>query len=144
MEIVETDTGPKQHVWLKWMGLQQPPVEADSWVPVVRGLTDLEVDPSNPGASTVGTRLVKLLNDAGIEASQRSYQFDESYVTNIYSDARGEMETRVAVLVHGRDHARAVAIAVELNKALEREDTKLVTDEELTQAALDGTDPPQE
>jgi hypothetical protein len=132
MEIVESaDSSPKQHIWLKWTGLQKPPVEADSWVPVVRGLTDLEVDPANPGTSTVGARLVKLLSDAGIDASQRSYQFDESYVTNIYSGAKGEMETRVAVLVHDRDHARAVAIAVELNKTLEREDTKLITDEEL-------------
>jgi hypothetical protein len=132
MEIVETDSSPKQHIWLKWMGLQKPPVEADSWVPVVRGLTDLDVDPASPGTSTVGARLVKLLSDAGIEASQRSYQFDESYVTNIYSDAKGEMETRVAVVVHERDHARAVAIAVELNKALDREETKLINDEELS------------
>jgi hypothetical protein len=144
MEIVETDSSPKQHIWLKWMGLQRPTVEADSWVPVVRGLTDLDVDPANPGTSTVGTRLVKLLSDAGIEASQRAYQFDESYVTNMYSGAKGEMETRVAVLVHEHDHARAVAIAVELNETLEREETKLITDEELTQAALDEAEPPKD
>ena len=131
MEIVETDSSPKQHVWLKWMGLQEPPIEPDSWVPVVRGLTNLDVDPASPGTSTVGARLVKLLSDAGIEARQRSYQFDESYVTNIYSDEKGEMETRIAVLVHERDHARAVAIAVELDKTLEGEETKLITDEEL-------------
>jgi hypothetical protein len=136
MEIVETETSPEQHVWLKWMGIQEPPLEADSWVPVVRGLTDLDADPSQPGMSAVGARLVKLLSDAGIEARQRSYEFDESYVS-LYGGS-GEIETHVAVLVHERDHTRALPIAVELDKTLEA-----VSDAELTREALDAGPPPE-
>jgi hypothetical protein len=54
------------------------------------------------------------------------------------------METHIAVLVHERDHARAVAIAVELDKTLEHEETQLISDAELTQEALDAAEPPEE
>jgi hypothetical protein len=137
MEIVETETNPKQHVWLKWMGIQEPPLEADSWVPIVRGLSDLDADPSQPGMSAVGARLVKLLGDAGIDARQRSYQFDESYVS-LYGRGGGSMDTHIAVLVHERDHKRALPIAVELTKALDT-----VADDELTKEALEAEPPPE-
>jgi hypothetical protein len=136
MEIVETETSPKQHIWLKWMGMQEPPLEAESWVPVVRGLTDLDADPSQPGMSAVGARLVKLLGDAGIEARQRSYQFDESYAS-LYGGS-GDVETHIAVLVHERDQPRALPIAVELNKTLDA-----ASDAELTREALDAGPPPE-
>jgi hypothetical protein len=137
MEIVETETSPQQHIWLKWMGIQEPPLEAESWVPIVRGLTDLGADPSQPGMSAVGARLVKLLAAAGIEAHQRSYQFDESYVS-LYGGGGGNMDTHIAVLVHERDHERALPIAVELNKALDT-----VADEELTKEALEADPSPE-
>jgi hypothetical protein len=137
MEIVETETSPKQHIWLKWMGIQEPPLEADSWVPIVRGLTDLDADPSQPGMSAVGARLVKLLGDAGIDARQRSYQFDESYV-GLYGLGGGGLDTHVAVLVHERDQQRALPIAVELNKTLEA-----ASEAELTREALDAAPPPE-
>jgi hypothetical protein len=137
MDIVETETNPKQHAWLKWMGIQEPPLEADSWVPVARGLTDLGSDPSQPGMSAVGARLVELLGDAGIEARQRSYQFDESF-TSLYGGGGGGMDTHIAVLVHERDHERALPIAVELNKQLDT-----VADQELTKEALEADSSPE-
>jgi hypothetical protein len=137
MEIVETETNPKQHIWLKWMGIQEPPLEADSWVPVVRGLADLDLDPAHPGLSPVGAELLKRLGEAGIEGRQRSYQFDESFVS-LYGGAGGHVETHVAVLVHERDHPRALPIAVAFNKELET-----VTDAELTKEALEAGPPPE-
>lgn len=137
MEIVDTETSPKQHVWLKWMGIQEPPLEADSWVPVARGLTDLRVDASDQEVSPVGAELVKRLGDAGIEARQRTYEFDESYVS-LMGGGGGAMETHVAVLVHERDHARALPVAAEFNQELET-----VSDDELTKEALEAAPPPE-
>ena len=66
VEIVTTIENPKQHKWLKWVGLQEPPVEADSWVPVVRGLRPAD---DGSGSSRLGARLVKLLADGTHYAS---------------------------------------------------------------------------
>jgi hypothetical protein len=137
MEIVETETNPKQHVWMKWMGIQEPPLEAESWVPVVRGLTDLDADPSHPGLSPVGAELVKRLAAADIDARQRSYQFDESYTLS-YGVGGGTMETHVAVLVHERDRPRALPVAVAFDKELDT-----VAEAELTKEALEAGPPPE-
>lgn len=138
MEIVETETDPKQHAWLKWMGIQEPPLEADSWVPVVRDLIDVDSDPSHPGLSPVGAQLVKRLGEAGIEARQRSYEFDESYTLS-YKRTGASMETHAAVLVHERDHARALPVAVAFEKALDT-----ASEEELTKEALEAGPNPED
>lgn len=122
MEIVEPADDPKPHKWLKWVGLAEPPATADSWVPVVRGLglSDLQTH-----TSAAGARLVELLGAAGIEAQQRSYEFEQPYVRGVGSisgltGVGGQMVPRVAVLVHNRDRSRAIEVARELNRTLER------------------------
>ena len=139
MEIVERSGERKPHRWLKWAGLEAPPLEADSWVPIVRGLT---VSDAATHTSTLGTRLVGLLGDAGIEAQQRSYQYDDSLPMPFGSI--GSLETRVAVLVHNSDVARATEIAAQLNETLDEEtNERRVSDEELTRQALEAPPSPE-
>jgi hypothetical protein len=33
IQVVDPANSPVQHKWLKWLGLQEPPLEADSWMP---------------------------------------------------------------------------------------------------------------
>jgi hypothetical protein len=140
MEIVEGSDSPKQHKWLRWVGLQDPPPEADSWVPVVRGL---QISDVKTHTSTLGARLVDRLSDAGIQAQQRSYEFNDrsagvQSVSGLPGLA-GHIVTRVAVLVHNRDRERATQIAIELDRESK---SQTISDEELTRLALDAGRPP--
>jgi hypothetical protein len=152
MEIVEASDLPKQHKWLRWAGLEAPPLEADSWVPIVRGLACSDRDAHT---SSTGTRLAQLLGAAGIEAQQRSYQFDDldspgqtiSGLIGFRGSMGGRMVLRVAVLVHNRDRERALQIAVELNQQDETERAQRapwISDEELTREALEAGPPPDD
>jgi hypothetical protein len=117
MEICNPADDPKPHKWLQWLGLQQPPAEPDSWVPVVRGLhiTDQET-----GTSALATVFIEFLEHSGVEALQRSYEFDNTHIAprNAFPPIVQEMVTRVAVLVHMRDRARAIQVAERTNEAL--------------------------
>jgi len=142
MEIVElSDDSHARHVWLRWIGLEQPPPAPDAWVPIVRALRIS--DPSR-GTSRVGDRLVEELGKAKIAAYQRTYIWDNSSVS-LYGQVTGGVETHVAVLVHERDRAAAVQIARELDRSLEREAAAgALSDEELTRAALEAGPAPEE
>ncbi len=116
MEICLPEDVP-QHRWLKWVGLQAPPLTADSWVPVARGF---KADDREAESSTVAGRLIELLAAAQIEAQQRSYRFDTTNGIRIFS-LRSGVETHIAVGVHNRDLARATAIATGFLEKLESE-----------------------
>jgi hypothetical protein len=143
MEIVDASGVPKQHKWLRWVGLEEPPPEADSWVPIVRGLA---VSDHETHTSSLGARLVELLSEAGIRAQQRSYEFNDvsvgtEHVTGL-AGFGGRVVTRVAVLVHSRDRERAIQVAVKLEHEVERHEH--VSDEELTRLALGAGPPPDD
>jgi hypothetical protein len=117
VEIVQP-TGDPKHTWLRWLGLQEPPLEPDSWVPVARGF---DPDGLKTDSSEMASRLVGLLSGAGIQAHQRSYEFDATRFAGaalVGASASG-MEKRVAVLVHNRDRARATEITAEFKQDLE-------------------------
>lgn len=144
MELVEPSGSPK-HRWLEWLGLQEPPPEPDTWVPVARGFG---IDEFKTDSSTMASRLVKLLSGAGIQANQRSYEFDTTRVVGPVSGASGGMVKRVAVLVHSRDRERAAEIAAEFKHDLERQrlEHELAStgeDVELTRQALEAGPPPE-
>lgn len=145
MEIVAATDSERPHRWLKWVGLRQPPVDPDGWVPIVRGLP--VADPET-GQSTVADRLISLLAKAGIEAEQRTYLYDTT-TFNLYGLPRGE-EVHAAVLVHERDRRRGAELATELNDTLDRErpsdqgSPQVVSDAELTRQALAAGQPPEE
>jgi len=133
MEIMQPAKNHKQHSWLKWVGLQEPPVEADGLVPVVRGLGNADFRTN---------RLLDALSGAGIEAHQRSYQFDETSVSPL-GFTHGSVQMRVAVLVREADLARAIEIAVDLDRNLggereERAQNSRLSDPELTRLALES------
>jgi hypothetical protein len=119
VKIVEPAGNPK-HTWLRWLGLQEPPLEPDSWVPVARGFG---TDDFRTDSSEMASRLVGLLSGAGIQAHQRSYEFDATRVAGaaLVGASAGGMVKRVAVLVHDRDRARATEIAAEFEHELERQ-----------------------
>lgn len=99
--------------------------------------------------SATGTRLVGLLSDAGIEAQQRSYEFDApssgGQTVGFAGNLGGQMVARVAVLVHNRDRERAVQIAREMNQQLERaRRSPPIADDELMREALEAGPPPDE
>jgi hypothetical protein len=136
VEIVEPAGNPK-HTWLRWLGLQEPPLEPDSWVPVARGFDIHEFKTDSEMAS----RLVGLLSGAGIQAHQRSYEFDATSPTGALVGASGGgMVRRVAVLVHNRDRARATEITAEFEQELERQ--RLAVERELTSSG--GEEPARE
>lgn len=141
MEFVDpSDAHRHQHRWLEWLGLEEPPPESDTWVPVVRGC---HVDKT--GSSRTASRLVDQLSTAGIEARQRSYEFDTSSYAAV-GMFNGGVVTRIAVLVHNRDRARASEIAAKLVEELKQESKRgpEVSEAELTQLALDAGPPPEE
>ena len=139
-------SGDPKHRWLEWLGLQEPPPEPDTWVPVARGFG---IDEFKTGSSKLAVRLVDVLSGAGIQAHQRSYEFDATRGVRVFSGASGVVK-RVAVLVHSRDRARAVEIAAEFERELERQrlegERELVSasdDEELARQALEAGPPPE-
>jgi hypothetical protein len=145
VEIVEPSS-TAQHRWLEWLGLQEPPPEPDTWVPVARGFG---IDDFKTDSSQIASRLVDVLSGAGIRAHQRSYGFDTTRAgAALVGAGGGGMVKRVAVLVHNRDRARATEIAAEFERKLEherleREIALTGDDEEFTPSALEGGPPPK-
>jgi hypothetical protein len=144
MEIVEPSDGT-EHKWLEWLGLEEPPPEPDSWVPVARGF---HIDDVKTGSSSAAARLVDQLSGAGIQARQRSYELDAAIETaeslTLFGGGGslgGGSFRRVAVGVHNRDRARATEIATQFEHQSELDSTR--SDEELTREALDAGPPPE-
>lgn len=146
MEIIEPSKSPKQHFWLKWAGLQEPPLDADSWVPVVRGL---HISDRKTQSSSIGDRFVARLIDAGVEAEQRVYVTYDMPADPVPTSLSGGATTRVAVIVHRRDEDVARRIATQMAQTLEHERQErekrlpLVPEQELEREALDAGDPPE-
>jgi len=144
MEIVEPSDG-REHKWLEWLGLEEPPPDADSWVPVAR---DFQIDDVNAGSSSEAARLVDQLSRAGIQAQQRSYELDAAVETeeslNLFAGGAAvssESFTHVAVGVHNRDRARATEIVRQFEHESELELKK--ADAELTRQALEAGPQPE-
>jgi hypothetical protein len=65
VEIVGPSDGVDHgHAWLKWLGLQEPPPGADSWVPVARGS---HLDEVAEGVDQIATRAKALVPLDGLE-----------------------------------------------------------------------------
>ena len=146
MEVVDpSEIAKHHHVWLQWLGLEEAPPDADSWVAVARGFLP---DGLNPNGSRLAAQLVDALGKAGIEARQRLYQFynaDPPTGTGVLG-LSAEMETCVAVVVHDRDLLKANTVANGIRDELQREaqeplDGEL-SDAELTRDALEAGPPP--
>lgn len=135
VDVVDpSDSSKHRHRWLEWLGLQAPPPEADTWVPVARAFV----------SSTDASRLVERLGAAGIDGRQRSYSFDNTRPSLIGAGWSGEVEARVAVLVHDRDCPRALEIARELEGEQHgRAGRPGISDEELAREALEAGPPPE-
>jgi hypothetical protein len=134
MEIVDPlDDARHRHRWLEWLGLEAPPPEPDTWVPVARAF---RVDDVRHQSSAMAARLVHRLHREGIEGRQRTYGFDTTRATALA--ASGGLVTRVAVLVHHRDRGRAIEIAKRLARdEQERLRVPPISDEELAGQALE-------
>jgi hypothetical protein len=144
MEIVEPSDNA-QHKWLEWLGLEEPPPEPDSWVPIAR---DFHIDDVKTGSSSVAARLVDRLSDAGIQARQRSYELDaaeETAESLTLFGGGGSLDSgsfrRVAVGVHNRDRAGATEVTTEFERESELELRR--SDEELAREALEASPPPE-
>jgi len=144
MELVEPSQ-QHEHKWLEWLGLEERPPEPDTWEPIARAF---HLDGPDGSTSTGATRLVALLKSAGIEAQQRTYQWDNSegvgYLVPTFTG--GGVQTRVAVGVHNRDRERATEIA---RKFMEEQDAHgeaelPVPDVELAKDADETAPPPGE
>lgn len=144
MEIVDpSEQARPEHTWLRWLGLREPPPEADSWVAVARGF---ELDHPTASSSRLAAELVAGLGAAGIDARQRLYQFYDAVLgTSTYIPVTG-MVTSVAVMVHERDLQRAVDVANGVKEQLSREAQEplsgSLSDEELTRQSLAAGPPP--
>lgn len=139
MEIVEP-TDKREHKWLEWLGLEEPPPEPDSWVPIARGFY---IDDVKAGSSSEAARLVDRLSGAGIQARHRSYELDAADETAESITLFGRPGTvadgsftHAAVGVHDRDRTRATEIARQFEHESELDLAK--SDEELTREALEA------
>jgi hypothetical protein len=132
VELVDPTAEPKQHKWLEWLGLEEPPPEPDSWVAVAR---DIAIDDLDSGSSSEASGLVDALNTAGIQARRRSYTY---YDASLFTDSR---QPRFAVLVHERDLARATQIGAEFER--QEQESLAKSDEELAREALEAEQSPQ-
>ena len=139
MEIVEP-TEQHEHKWLEWLGLEEPPPNADTWEPVARAF---HVDYPETNTSRGAAALIAVLKQAGIDAQQRSYEWDEAVPGAVWSVDREE--THVAVGVHERDRERATEIARKfMSEHDSHEEAELaVSDAELTKDALEAGPPPE-
>jgi hypothetical protein len=101
---------PKQRRWLKWVGLQEPPVDPEAWMAVVQ---DLTVDDVETGLCEKAALIAEALKAAGIEAQQRAYvRADQGRLSGVawgslVGGASAGDRVRVAVLVHNRDLEQA-------------------------------------
>ena len=121
---------------MKWLGLEAAPPEPDSWATVVR---DLQFDERPRPSSLLADQIVAALENAGITAHQRAYEFYN--VTRGGRVPRTEMQRRIAVVVHARDLGHAVEVAhAEQDKttstAERSEAPPRVSDGELTRQSL--------
>jgi hypothetical protein len=116
---------PKQHRWLKWMGLQEPPVDPEAWMAVVQ---DLAVDDVETGLCEKAALVAEALKEAGIEAQQRAYvRADQGRISGVawgalVGGASAGDRVRVAVLVHNRDLEQAKIVVAGLGEHRELED----------------------
>jgi hypothetical protein len=114
---------PRQRRWLKWMGLQEPPIDPDAWMAVAK---DLGVDDAATGLCVEAKRLADALTAAGIEAHQRSYAAPDQGATSNFRFGTlvgGDVaasRVRVAVVVHQRDLDRANALVAGLPRVAEQ------------------------
>jgi hypothetical protein len=143
MEIVEPSD--REHKWLEWLGLEEPPPEADSWVPIAR---DFRIDDVKAGSSSEAARLVDELSRAGIQARQRSYELDAAVETEesltLFAGGASVSSgsfTHVAVGVHNRDRARATEVVRQFEHESELELRR--ADAELAREALEAGPPPE-
>jgi hypothetical protein len=103
-------------------------------VPVARGF---DIHEFKTDSSEMASQLVGVLSGVGIQAHQRSYEFDATRPTGALVGASGGgMVRRVAVLVHNRDRARATKITAEFEHELERQ--RLAVERELTSTGDSG------
>lgn len=98
-----------KHKLLKWVGLQAPPPDPESWVLVATGA----VDNAGTGASDYASTIAKALGGKNIEARQHPYVVPDN--TGLAAGAMPVSKStvarvRVAVLVHRRDLDRARAV----------------------------------
>jgi hypothetical protein len=123
----------EQHRWLKWVGLQEPPVDPEAWMAVVQ---DLTVDDVETGLCEKAIAVTEALKAAGIEAQQRAYvRADQGRLSGVawgalVGGAAAGDRVRVAVLVHNRDLEEAKIVVAGLNEPPELEDQ--LTSEKLT------------
>ena len=111
MEIARPEDDAKHH-WLAWLGLQEPPPTAESWMPVARAF---RIDAPDNTSSMAG-ELVKTLQGEGIDAQQRSYALTPRGQYWPSGTADRGLTVSVAVGVHNRDRARATEIATRFLK----------------------------
>ena len=146
MEIVDpTELTKHHHQWLEWLGLEEPPPNADSWVAVARGFLP---DGPDEKSSRLASQMVNALTQAGIQARQRLYQFynaDMGSGGGMFGLATG-METCVAVVVPDKDLPRANAVANSIKDEIQKEAQEPldgeISDAQLTQDALEAGPPP--
>jgi hypothetical protein len=137
MEIADpSGEAYKRHKWLERLRLEPPPPHPESWVPVVRAL---KLTDSANGTSNLGDALVDLLSKAKIEAVQHPYVWHRTRVSAATGLSSGSVKSQVAVMVHARDLAPAIAIATDLQKRVEEiSQASLPSAEELTRQALEA------
>jgi hypothetical protein len=122
--MTDPHQAPKQHRWLKWVGLQEPPVDPEAWMAVVK---DLAVDDAETGVCEAASRVAEALKAAGIEAHQRVYvRTDQGRVSGMSWGAfvggtPAADRVKVAVLVHNRDLEQATSVVAGLGEYREVE-----------------------
>lgn len=114
--MADRDQVPKR-AWLKWVGLQAPPVDPDAWMAVAQ---DLAIDDPEAGVSEAASQISAALAAAGIVAQQRVYARPDQGRTSAFTlqalvgGLPAANRVRVAVLVHSRDLEQAKKIVVDL------------------------------
>jgi len=117
--MTDPHEAPKQHRWLKWMGLQEPPVDPEAWMAVVQGLA---VDNVETGLCEKASLVAEALKAAGIESEQRAYvRADQGRVSGMSWGAfvggtPASDRVKVAVLVHNRDLQQATNVVAGLGE----------------------------
>jgi hypothetical protein len=108
---------PRRNRWLKWAGLQEPPIDPDAWMAVAR---DLGVDDAETGFSEAAAQVSDALKAAGIESQQHVYARPDAGRTSAFTvqalvgGLPAANRVRIAVLVHNRDLEQAKKLVAEL------------------------------
>jgi hypothetical protein len=130
--MTDPHQAPKLHKWLKWVGLQEPPVDPEAWMAVVK---DLGVDDAETGVCVAAARVTEALKAAGIEADQRAYvRTEQGRVSGMSWGAfvggtPASDRVKVAVLVRNRDLEQAASVVAGLGDYREVDDR--LVDEDL-------------